>query len=81
MGRVYALLLLACLGVELSAAKRCNKVLCASVVSKCMLTQACKCDISRNQEKCTCCVDCAKCLGRYYQRCCSCLGRFRCSLE
>ncbi|KAL7643293.1 UNVERIFIED_CONTAM: hypothetical protein RMT77_006585 [Armadillidium vulgare] len=51
----------------------CNEVFCASVVSKCMLTQACKCNISRDKEKCTCCVDCAKCLGRYYQRCCSCL--------
>lgn len=53
----------------------CNEVVCASMVSKCMLTQACKCDLTKSPENnCTCCRDCAKCLGYLYTECCSCLG-------
>ncbi|XP_071515434.1 twisted gastrulation protein homolog 1-A-like [Panulirus ornatus] len=53
----------------------CNEVVCASIVSKCMLTQACKCDLINSPENnCTCCRNCAKCLGYLYTECCSCLG-------
>ncbi|XP_037940178.1 protein twisted gastrulation isoform X2 [Teleopsis dalmanni] len=36
----------------------CNEVVCASIVSKCMLTQSCKCE----PKHCSCCKDCLKCL-------------------
>ncbi|XP_066974537.1 twisted gastrulation protein homolog 1-A-like [Macrobrachium rosenbergii] len=53
----------------------CNEVVCASMVSKCMLTQACKCDLKNSPlNDCVCCLDCAKCLGYLYTECCSCLG-------
>ncbi|XP_063590748.1 twisted gastrulation protein homolog 1-A-like isoform X1 [Penaeus indicus] len=64
---------LLCVGVGLTWA--CNEVVCASIVSKCMLTQACKCDLMHHpNNNCTCCNDCSKCLGYLYQECCSCLG-------
>ncbi|KAJ9575625.1 hypothetical protein L9F63_007559, partial [Diploptera punctata] len=46
----------------------CNEAVCASVVSKCMLTQSCKCDL----KNCSCCKDCFSCLGDLYSECCSC---------
>lgn len=48
----------------------CNQMLCASIVSKCMLTQSCKCDL----KNCTCCKDCYQCLSWLWQECCSCVG-------
>ncbi|KAK8722843.1 hypothetical protein OTU49_012081 [Cherax quadricarinatus] len=70
---VWACLALALVGVE--AAGACNEVVCASMVSKCMLTQACRCDLTNSpNNNCTCCRDCAKCLGYLYTECCSCLG-------
>lgn len=50
----------------------CNEQVCASIVSKCMLTQSCKCD-SKNY---SCCHECFKCLGHLQLECCSCLGMF-----
>lgn len=49
----------------------CNEQVCASIVSKCMLTQSCKCD-SKNY---SCCHECFKCLGHLQLECCSCLGK------
>jgi len=50
----------------------CNEVVCASIVSKCMLTQSCKCEL----KNCSCCKECLKCLGKkYYEECCSCVGK------
>ncbi|XP_063239831.1 twisted gastrulation protein homolog 1-B-like [Bacillus rossius redtenbacheri] len=60
-----ALLVLLCA----SPARACNEAVCASVVSKCMLTQSCKCDI----KNCSCCKDCYACLGELYSECCSCV--------
>lgn len=51
----------------------CNQMLCASIVSKCMLTQSCKCDL----KNCTCCKDCYQCLSWLWQECCSCVGKHR----
>lgn len=48
----------------------CNQMLCASIVSKCMLTQSCKCEL----KNCTCCKDCYQCLSWLWQECCSCVG-------
>lgn len=48
----------------------CNQMLCASIVSKCMLTQSCKCEL----KNCTCCRDCYQCLSWLWQECCSCVG-------
>lgn len=47
----------------------CNQMLCASAVSKCMLTQQCKCDI----KTCTCCEECENCLSWLWKECCSCV--------
>lgn len=49
----------------------CNQMLCASIVSKCMLTQSCKCDL----KNCTCCRDCYQCLSWLWKECCSCVGK------
>lgn len=55
-----------------SSVESCNEVVCASIVSKCMLTQECKCEL----KNCSCCKDCLKCLGKkYYEECCSCVGK------
>ncbi|NP_001295476.1 twisted gastrulation protein homolog 1-A-like isoform X1 [Athalia rosae] len=47
----------------------CNEAICASVVSKCMLTGSCKCDLVT----CTCCKECFSCLSYLYDECCSCV--------
>ncbi|XP_067004003.1 protein twisted gastrulation [Anabrus simplex] len=47
----------------------CNEAVCASVVSKCMLTQSCKCDL----KNCSCCKECFSCLNHLYSECCSCV--------
>ncbi|KAK7580129.1 hypothetical protein V9T40_000758 [Parthenolecanium corni] len=57
------------LSILLSQVDGCNDAVCASVVSKCLLTQACKCDL-RN---CTCCKDCSNCLSGLWTECCSCV--------
>lgn len=49
----------------------CNEAVCASVVSKCMLLQACRCNL---RENCSCCKECWNCLGPMYSDCCSCVG-------
>lgn len=48
----------------------CNEHVCASIVSKCMLTQSCKCDL----KNCSCCKECFNCLSYLYSECCSCVG-------
>jgi len=48
----------------------CNEAVCASIVSKCMLLQSCKCDL---QPDCTCCKKCFECLDYLYSECCSCV--------
>ncbi|XP_069698978.1 protein twisted gastrulation [Periplaneta americana] len=50
-------------------ATSCNEAVCASVVSKCMLTQSCKCDL----KNCSCCNECFSCLGDLFSECCSCV--------
>lgn len=47
----------------------CNEAVCASVVSKCMITQSCKCDL----KNCSCCKECFSCLSYLYSECCSCV--------
>ncbi|RWS26071.1 protein twisted gastrulation-like protein [Leptotrombidium deliense] len=48
----------------------CNEAVCASIVSKCMLTQSCKCDLKTNS---SCSRDCFFCLDYLYTECCSCV--------
>lgn len=48
----------------------CNEQVCASMVSKCMLTASCKCDL----KDCSCCKECYNCLSYLYSECCSCVG-------
>ncbi|KAG8175059.1 hypothetical protein JTE90_000807 [Oedothorax gibbosus] len=47
----------------------CNEAVCASIVSKCQLTQSCKCDAKNT----TCHKDCFYCLDFLYLDCCSCV--------
>lgn len=47
----------------------CNEQVCRSIVSKCMLTQSCNCDM----KNCTCCKECFSCLNYLYGECCSCV--------
>ncbi|XP_023217070.1 twisted gastrulation protein homolog 1-A-like isoform X2 [Centruroides sculpturatus] len=47
----------------------CNEAVCASIVSKCMLTQSCKCD----NKNATCSRDCFHCLDYLYSECCVCV--------
>lgn len=54
----------------LNRVESCNEAVCASVVSKCMLTQSCKCDL----KNCLCCSECFACLSYLYTECCSCVG-------
>ena len=49
----------------------CNKALCASIVSYCMIQEKCGCDPRKN---CSCCTECAICLGDHYMQCCDCVG-------
>uniref|UniRef100_F6WF92 Twisted gastrulation protein homolog 1-like n=1 Tax=Ciona intestinalis TaxID=7719 RepID=F6WF92_CIOIN len=49
----------------------CNKERCASVVSYCLIQDKCGCDPHVN---CSCCGDCANCLGEDYLSCCDCVG-------
>ncbi|XP_075230235.1 protein twisted gastrulation-like [Lycorma delicatula] len=53
----------------LSFVESCNEAVCASVVSKCMITQSCKCDL----KNCSCCKECFSCLNYLYSECCSCV--------
>ncbi|KAL1437420.1 hypothetical protein MTO96_001475 [Rhipicephalus appendiculatus] len=53
----------------LSLSLACNEAICASIVSKCMLTQSCKCD----KLNVTCNRDCFYCLDYLYTECCSCV--------
>lgn len=55
----------------MSFSTACNEAICASVVSKCMLTGSCKCDLVT----CTCCKECFNCLSYLYDECCSCVGK------
>lgn len=67
--RYLLLLASAALLIILNSAIACNEAVCASVVSKCMLTQSCKCDL----KNCSCCKECFNCLGNLYDECCSCV--------
>ncbi|CAG2116542.1 unnamed protein product [Medioppia subpectinata] len=49
----------------------CNEAVCASVVSKCMLTQSCNCHHFKQNR--TCSRDCYHCLDYLYHDCCSCV--------
>lgn len=63
-----ALLLIVCIQYSYT----CNEQVCASMVSKCMLTQSCKCDL----KNCSCCKECYNCLSYLYTECCSCVGSY-----
>ncbi|XP_046486890.1 twisted gastrulation protein homolog 1-like [Neodiprion pinetum] len=52
-----------------SATSACNQAVCGSIVSKCLLTENCKCDM----KTCSCCKECFFCLSYLYDECCSCV--------
>lgn len=58
---------------------KCDSVICGSIVSKCLLTNECKCEnIHLNK---TCAHNCSICLDYLYQECCLCFGWFRLNLH
>eukprot|EP00092_Neocalanus_flemingeri_P022856 GFUD01024782.1.p1 GENE.GFUD01024782.1~~GFUD01024782.1.p1 ORF type:complete len:257 (+),score=88.92 GFUD01024782.1:170-940(+) len=59
-----------CLVTLVSITTACNEAVCASIVSKCMLLQSCKCELHPD---CTCCKKCFECLDYLYSECCSCV--------
>ncbi|XP_065172587.1 twisted gastrulation protein homolog 1-A-like [Atheta coriaria] len=66
---ILPLAALAIFGIHITSA--CNEAVCAAIVSKCLLTQSCKCDF---QKDCSCCKECSLCLSVLYDECCSCVG-------
>lgn len=48
----------------------CNKSLCGSIVSKCLLTKECKCEEEKFNARCY--KECFTCLDELFQDCCSC---------
>ncbi|XP_046749126.1 twisted gastrulation protein homolog 1-A-like [Diprion similis] len=52
-----------------AATSACNQAVCGSIVSKCLLTESCKCDL----KTCSCCKECFFCLSYLYDECCSCV--------
>ncbi|XP_060111383.1 twisted gastrulation protein homolog 1-B-like [Heteronotia binoei] len=73
MPRGLALLLVAAATWAVaSPADGCNKALCASDVSKCLLQEVCQCEA--NHAGCPCCQECAFCLGNLWESCCECVG-------
>ncbi|CAM9483377.1 unnamed protein product [Lampetra planeri] len=55
-----------------SPAMACNKVLCASDVSKCLLQELCQCKPALGN--CSCCRECMLCLSTMWDDCCDCVG-------
>ncbi|XP_078391148.1 twisted gastrulation protein homolog 1-like [Cetorhinus maximus] len=55
-----------------SSAVGCNKALCASDVSKCLLQELCQCQPVGSD--CPCCRECMLCLGVLWDQCCGCIG-------
>ncbi|XP_039273365.1 twisted gastrulation protein homolog 1-A-like [Styela clava] len=53
------------------AHRTCNKKFCVSVVSYCTLQDKCYCNPKVN---CSCCRECAICMGKFYEHCCDCVG-------
>uniref|UniRef100_A0A3P8P4Z8 Twisted gastrulation BMP signaling modulator 1 n=1 Tax=Astatotilapia calliptera TaxID=8154 RepID=A0A3P8P4Z8_ASTCA len=56
----------------LSLTSGCNKALCASDVSKCLIQELCQCRPSDGN--CSCCKECMLCLGNLWEECCDCVG-------
>ncbi|XP_053324127.1 twisted gastrulation protein homolog 1-A-like [Spea bombifrons] len=56
----------------ISTVNGCNKALCASDVSKCLLQELCQCQMKDGN--CPCCQDCALCLDSLWEQCCDCVG-------
>lgn len=56
----------------LSVSQSCNKALCASDVSKCLIQELCQC--RPGEGNCPCCKECMLCLGALWDECCDCVG-------
>lgn len=57
-----------CIGAD--SASSCNEDICGSVVSKCILTQSCKCEV----KDASCYRSCVMCMGKkYFEECCGCV--------
>ncbi|XP_048794547.1 twisted gastrulation protein homolog 1 isoform X1 [Lagopus muta] len=67
-----SLLLLLLLLVWARSSVGCNKALCASDVSKCLIQELCQC--RPGEGNCSCCKECMLCLGTLWDECCDCVG-------
>ncbi|NXQ95294.1 TWSG1 protein, partial [Sagittarius serpentarius] len=56
----------------LQSSTGCNKALCASDVSKCLIQELCQC--RPGEGNCSCCKECMLCLGTLWDECCDCVG-------
>ena len=60
---------------ELNAYRRCKSTLCIARVSFCIVMKDCARCRPIPGEKCACCEDCFRCLGRgLWKKCCDCVG-------
>ncbi|KAM4709926.1 twisted gastrulation protein homolog 1-A-like [Discoglossus pictus] len=66
------LLFAVALSCAISSAIGCNKALCASDVSKCLLQELCQCHVKGGS--CPCCQECMLCLDTLWEQCCDCVG-------
>ncbi|XP_044758840.1 twisted gastrulation protein homolog 1-A-like isoform X2 [Coccinella septempunctata] len=71
MWKILAYSLGLTLAISLGYVYTCNEAVCGSVVSKCLLTQSCNCELTN----CTCCKDCFNCLSYLFSECCSCVDK------
>lgn len=70
----YIIFLIGVLIAKIEIVESCEQFQCASIISKCMLNQSCKCDWSNGADA-TCYSDCIRCLGhKQFMECCSCVG-------
>uniref|UniRef100_UPI00358ED410 twisted gastrulation protein homolog 1 isoform X1 n=2 Tax=Myxine glutinosa TaxID=7769 RepID=UPI00358ED410 len=58
--------------VWIPGGRSCNKAVCASDVSRCLIQELCHCKPSSGN--CTCCKQCMLCLADLWIKCCDCVG-------
>lgn len=60
---------------ELRAFKRCKGKVCVARVSFCIIMKDCaRCRPRGPGDKCDCCENCFRCLGKLWRNCCDCIG-------
>ena len=60
-------------GANIDYAPVCYKEVCGSIVTYCLLSGDCRCDVKQNL---TCAESCGQCLGNLFTNCCVCASKF-----